>query len=136
MTLLCNIFIDKLRVALRVSTKCDFCLNTDVIFHYNIHCEMTYTFTFESHSQHHARRALKPLGTIVLLSSITCREFETSMLRSFKLTLPPPFSPRLFLQSSTREEENQKKTDLLHYLEETFCANRKEYVIEESINIY
>lgn len=89
MTLLCNIFIDKLRVELRVSTKCDFCLNTDVIFHYNIHCEMTYTFTFESHSQHHAKRALKPLGTIVLLSSIACREFETSMLRSFKLTLPP-----------------------------------------------
>lgn len=68
---------------------------------------MTYTFTFESRShQRHAKRALKALGTIVLLSSITCQEFETSMSGSFKL--PPPF---LILLSSTQEEENQIKTD-------------------------
>jgi len=65
----------------------------------------------ESCSQHHAKRALKPFGTIALLSSITCRLSETSVSGSFKLTLPPPFS-MVILWSSTRERKSQKKIDL------------------------
>lgn len=68
------------------------------------------TFTLESRPQHHAKRALKPLGTIALLSSITCRESETSVSGSFKLTLPPPFS--VIPWSSTTEEEGQRKRQI------------------------
>jgi len=45
--------------------------------------------------QHHARRALKPLGTIALLSGITCRESEAAsrdLLNSrFRLHSPRSF---------------------------------------------
>lgn len=88
------------------------CLSANVILHRNIISRIRHTLSrFESRSQHHAKRALKPLGTIALLSSITCRLSETPVSGSFKLTLPPPFST-VILWSSTREEEGQKKIDL------------------------
>lgn len=89
---------------------------------------MTYTFTFESRSQHHAKRALKPLGTIALLSSITCQEFETFMSGSFKLTLPPPFFLYSMVKYSRgRESEKDRFIALLGRI----FSNRKKYIIEE-----
>lgn len=98
--------------------------NANAILHRNIIWRIRlYTFTFESRSQHHTKRTLKPLGTIALLSSITCRLSEISVSGSFKLMLPPPFS-MVILWSSIREQEGKKKIDLLHLSKESFRTKK------------
>jgi len=77
---------------------CTYCRASIVLSHWRVRL------------QHHAKRALKPLGTIALLSSITCRKSETSVSGSFKLTLPPLFL--VILWSSTTEEEGQRKRQI------------------------
>lgn len=120
-TVLRYIFIDYLPWVMCLLSSC---LNANAIFHNIILRIRPYTFTFENRSQHHAKRALKPLGTIALLSSIICRLSETSVSGSFKLTLPPPFST-VILWSSTREEKGQKKIDLSRLSGKNFLERRK-----------
>lgn len=120
-TILRYIFIDYLPW---IMCSLNSCLNANAILHRNIIWRIRpYTFTFESRSQYHTKRTLKPLGTIALLSSITCRLSEISVSRSFKLTLPPPFS-MVILWSSIREEEGQKKIDLLHLSKESLRTKK------------